>query len=130
MESYATANLMSAPTSPSNTGCTLVSTIGELDRKTFDGTIIGLEPGALYRSGCSYTMGLGIFAGLYNRLGETEFTRGFGSLYLKMISFEHHEECTWESRGLCYMRKAFVEDASPGFAETAGEVIDLWFNGN
>ncbi len=129
MESYATANLMSAPTSPSNTGCTLVSTIGELDRKTFDGTIIGLGPSALYRSGCSYTMGLGIFAGLYNRLGDTEFTRGFGSLYLKMISFEHHEECTWESRGLCYMRKAFVEDASPGFAETAGEVIDLWFHG-
>ncbi len=129
LEEYATANLMSAPFLPFAADCNLADSIGELDRKTFDGTIIGLGPSALYRSGCSYTMGLGIFAGLYNRLGDTEFRRGFGSLYLKMISLEHHEECTWESRGLCYMRKAFVEDASPGFAEAAGEVIDLWFHG-
>ncbi len=116
-----------APTSPSGTDCSLVDTIEEIDRKTFDGSLIGQ---GLYQSGCNYSMGSGIFADLYNRLGDAEFRRGFRSLYLKMSSLEHDDECTWESRGLCYMRKAFVEDASPGFAEDAGEVIDLWFHGN
>ena len=124
MQARAAGWLERADASPSdaikyNISCTL-GTIEEIDRKTFDGTL--MEP-------CSYTMGLGIFAGLYNRLGDTEFRRGFGSLYLKMSSREHDDECVWESRGLCYMRKAFVEDASPGFAEAAGEVIDLWFHG-
>ncbi len=127
MQAHAADWLERAPTSPSeirfNISCTL-GTIEEYDRKTFDGTLMDSSAGT-----CPYTMGLGIFADLYNRLGDAEFRRGFGSLYLKMSSREHDDECVWESRGLCYMRKAFVEDASPGFAEAAGEVIDLWFHG-
>ena len=82
-----------------------------------------------YASGCNYSMGRGIFAALYNRLGDKEFRRGFGSLYLKMSNLEHEDQCTRVETGICYVRKAFVEEASPGFAEAAGEVIDQWYYG-
>ena len=128
MENIAADGLKYTPASPSDTNCSLVDTIGELDRKTFDGSLDFGD--LLYKSACNYSMGYGIYAGLYNRLGDTEFRRGFGSLYLKMSNLEHDDECRGEERGLCYLRKAFVEDASPGFAEAAGEVIDLWYYGN
>ena len=70
-----------------------------------------------------------MYADLYNSLGDEEFRRGFGGLYLKMRNEEHNDECFGVERGLCYARKAFVEDASPGFADTAGEVIDRWYYG-
>ena len=74
-------------------------------------------------------MGYGLFADLYKRLGDTEFRKGFGSLYTKMSNLEHDDECTGVERGVCYVRKAFVEDASPGFAEAADEVINRWYYG-
>ena len=127
MEEIASGRIDLAPASPSDTGCTLVNTIGELDQGTFDGS---LEGKGLYRSACNYTMGYGLFANLYSRLGNTEFRRGFGSLYLKISNLEHEDECTGVEKGLCYVRKAFVEDAYPGFAEAAGEVIDRWYYGS
>ena len=127
MDAIATGWIDSAPASPSDTGCTLVNTIGELDQGTFDGSLEGKD---LYGSGCNYTMGYGLFANLYSRLGNTEFRRGFGSLYLKISNLEHEDECTGVEKGLCYVRKAFVEDAYPGFAEAAGEVIDRWYYGS
>ena len=127
MEAIATGRIDTAPASPSDTGCTLVNTIGELDQGTHDGS---LEGKGLYESACNYTMGYGLFANLYSRLGNTEFRRGFGSLYLKISNLEHEDECTGVEKGLCYVRKAFVEDASPGFAEAAGEVIDRWYYGS
>ena len=125
-EAIATGRIDRAPASPSDTGCSLVNTIGELDQGTFDGS---LEGKGLYESACNYTMGYGLFANLYTRLGNTEFRRGFGSLYLKISNLEHEDECTGAEKGLCYVRKAFVEDAYPGFAEAAGEVIDRWYYG-
>ena len=127
MEAIATGRIDPAPASPSDIGCTLVNTIGELDQGTFDGSLEGKD---LYGSGCNYTMGYGLFANLYSRLGNTEFRRGFGSLYLKISNLEHEDECTGAEKGLCYVRKAFVEDAYPGFAEAAGEVIDRWYYGS
>ena len=127
MDAIATGRIDPAPASPSDIGCTLVNTIGELDQGTFDGSLDGKD---LYGSGCNYTMGEGLFANLYSRLGNTEFRRGFGSLYLKISNLEHEDECTGVEKGLCYVRKAFVEDAYPGFAEAAGEVIDRWYYGS
>ena len=127
MDAFATGRIDPAPASPSDIGCTLVNTIGELDQGVFDGSLDGKD---LYGSGCNYTMGYGLFANLYSRLGNTEFRRGFGSLYLKISNLEHEDECTGVEKGLCYVRKAFVEDAYPGFAEAAGEVIDRWYYGS
>ena len=130
MEHLAKDTLHSAPELPSDTGCSLFETIEEIDQKTYvadpDESLTG---GAVYGSGCNYSRGLGIFAALYNRLEEEEFRKGFGSLYLKMSSLEHEDHCTGVETGICYLRKAFVEEASPGFAEAAGEVIDLWYYG-
>ena len=125
-----TDSLRNAPAWPSDTGCSLFDTIGELDQKTYTASPDkSLEGGALYRSSCNYNMGYGLFADLYKRLGDTEFRKGFGSLYLKMSNLEHDDVCTGVERGVCYVRKAFVEDASPGFAEAADEVINRWYYG-
>ena len=115
-----------APASPNDTGCSLADTIGELDQLTYGPDADG---DAVWWSGCMYTMGLGLYADLYNSLGDEEFRRGFGGLYLKMRLEEHNDECFGVERGLCYVRKAFVEGASPGFADTAGGVIDRWYYG-
>ena len=130
MDANAMDRLRYAPASPSDTDCSLFDTIGELDQKTYTASPDkSLEGGALYRSSCKYNMGFGLFAALYNRLGDTEFRKGFGSLYMKMSNLEHDDECTGVERGVCYVRKAFVEDASPGFAEAADEVINRWYYG-
>ena len=115
-----------AANSLSETGCSLAKTLGELDQLTYGP---GIDEDAVWWSGCSYTMGLGLYADLYNSLGDEEFRRGFGGLYLKMRNEEHNDECFGVERGLCYVQKAFVEDASPGFADDAGGVIDRWYYG-
>ena len=119
--------LDSVPTQPSDAGCSLAETIGELDQRVFNPDEGFIE--SSYASGCNYSMGLGIFAALYYRLGDDEFRRGFGSLYLKIRNLEHEDQCTGVETGICYVRKAFVDEASPGLAEAAGEVIDLWYYG-
>ena len=127
MDHLVLERLDSTPTHPGDTGCSLAETIGEIDQKAFNPDEYFLEN--LHASACSYTMGLGIFAALYRRLGEEEFRRGFGSLYLKISNLEHEDQCTGVETGICYVQKAFVDEASPGFAEAAGEVIDYWYYG-
>ena len=117
-------------TIPSQSGCNLFDTIGELDQITFNPDEKSLD-GRIHESGCNYTMGFGLFSALYYRLGDDEFRRGFGSLYLKLFNLEHEDQCTGVETGICYVRKAFVEEASPGwYAEAAGEVIDQWYQGD
>ena len=115
-----------ASTSPELTGCPYGSSLRELDQLVYEQSI-GHED--LWWSSCMYTMGLGLYADLLNRLGYQEFQRGFKNLYLKMRDEVHFDECGGQERGLCYMRKAFVEEASPGIASVAGEVIDKWYYG-
>ena len=117
-------------TIPSQSGCNLFDTIGELDQIIFNLDEKFLD-GRIYKSGCNYTLGFGLFSALYYRLGDDEFRRGFGSLYLKLFNLEHEDQCTGVETGICYVRKAFVEEASPGwYAEAAGEVIDQWYQGD
>ena len=130
MELIAEDELHTAPALPSDTGCSLFESIEEIDQNTYvNDPDESLRGDAVYRSSCNYSMGLGIFAALYNRLGDNEFRRGFGSLYLKISHLEHEDHCTGVETGICYVRKAFVEEASPGFGEAAGEVIDQWYYG-
>ena len=127
MEELANGRLGQAPGLPEETGCTLVDTLNQLDQRTYEEDF---ESGSLYRSGCNYSMGYGIFAALYDGLGETEFRRGFGSLYLKIKHLKHEDECSGVERGICYLGEAFVEDASPGFADAASTVISRWYYGS
>ncbi|MYE45862.1 MAG: hypothetical protein F4X25_03745 [Chloroflexi bacterium] len=127
MDRLASDSLHTAPAQPGDTGCSFAESIGELDQRVFNPDESFLKN--LYRSRCNYTMGLGMFAALYHRLGDDEFRRGFGSLSLKIRNLEHEDQCTGVGTGICYVRKAFVDEASPGFAEAAGEVIDLWYYG-
>ena len=127
MEQWVTGGLDDAPSTPEDTGCALADTIGEIDQRIYGG---GFEGDSYRLSGCKYTMGYGIFASLYKELGDAEFRRGFGSLYLKMSQMEHDAECSGVERGVCYVKKAFVEEASPGFADVARAVIDHWYYGN
>ena len=126
MANIAVNQLDQAPASPGDTGCSLAKTIGELEQLVYYQNIGGDE---VYWSRCMYTMGLGLYADLYNSLGDDEFRRGFGGLYLKMRNEEHNDECFGVERGLCYVEKAFVEDASHGFADDADEVINRWYYG-
>ena len=109
-----------APSSPGETSC-IADRISELDQKAYDGD---------FEFWCQPTLGSGMFAALYNELGDAEFRRGFRSLYLKISRQEHDAACTGVERGVCYVKKAFVEDASPGFAGAAGVVIDRWYYGD
>ena len=129
MDQLATGKLDQAPGSSEDTGCSLVETISELDQKSYE-EHLDFRGGSLYRSACNYTMGYGIFAALYHTLGDAEFRRGFGSLYLKINHLEHDVECSGVERGICYLREAFIEDASPVFADAASVVIDRWYYGH
>ena len=129
MNELALDRLDTALTLPSDTGCSLFETIGEIDQKVFFDPGDLIPENLLYKSGCNYTMGYGIFSALYHRLGDEEFRRGFGSLSLKIRNLEHEDQCVGVESGICYVQKAFVEEASPGFAEAAGEIIDQWYYG-
>ncbi|MDE2933077.1 MAG: hypothetical protein OXS47_04305 [Chloroflexota bacterium] len=39
----------------------------------------------------------------------------------------HEAECAGVERGACYLRRAFVGDASVGSAALAAPVIDRWY---
>ena len=110
MEQLATGRLDQAPASPEDTGCSLVETISELDQRSYEEDF---ESGSLYGSACNYSMGYGIFAALYHTLGDAEFRRGFGSLYLKINHLEHDVECSGVERGVCYLREAFIDEMTP-----------------
>lgn len=126
MSKVAIDELHQAANSPEDTGCSLANNLSELDQLAYGPDFDETE---LWWSGCMYTMGLGLYAELYNRLGDQEFRRGFSSLYLKMRNEEHNDECNGVGRGVCYVRKAFVEGASHGFSDTASTVIDRWYYG-
>ena len=126
MSELAVDGLGGVPSSPGDTACSVSNSIGELDQLAYfpqTREITDRLPG------CMTNLGLGLYADLFNRLGDEEFRRGFGSLYQKMRDREHDNECAGIETGLCYMQKAFVEDASHGFVDTAGGVIDRWYYG-
>ncbi len=124
MQNLAENRLHESNLDPNRAGCGYFQTIEELDQIVFSDLDEDFRDKVF---GCNYGMGMDMFNALYHRLGDEEFRRGFGNLYLKISNLEHEDQCTGVETGICYVRKAFVEEASPGFAESAGEVINQWY---
>ena len=69
-------------------------------------------------------LGQGVFGELYKRLGDEAFRRGFGRLYSALyINNPYDAECSGDDWGACYLRAAFVEDATPEQAAIVEEVV-------
>ena len=79
---------------------------------------------------CDYSLGLGFFADLYHGLGDGLFRQGFRNLYVKLRDEEHANSCIGDDKSICYMRAAFVTDATPQAAATAEPIINRWFYGS
>ena len=87
------------------------------------------SPPAIDLSNCAYVLGRGLFLDLYETLGDEAFRSGFGRLYVAMRDDELYDECTGLELGLCYVRSAFVTDASSEPTSLAEPVIDRWYYG-
>lgn len=98
-------------------------------------TLFGLDstsrqsPPTIDLSNCAYVLGRGLFLDLYATLGTEAFRTGFGRLYLSMRDSKLYDECSGLEWGLCYVRAAFVADATTESAASAGPVIDRWYYG-
>ena len=121
---------VSADAEFSSNKCSLADNLSDLDRLYLEHIESGLSEDIIYRSGCSYFLGRGLFLDLYEALGEEAFRQGFGRLYLTMRGKEHDGECTGLERGVCYVRAAFVTDALPESAALAEPVIVRWYYGS
>ena len=116
---------VSADAEFSSNKCSLADNLSDLEHIES-----GLSEDIIYRSGCSYALGRGLFLDLYEALGDEAFRQGFGRLYLTMRGKEHDDECTGLERGVCYVRAAFVTDALPESAALAEPVIVRWYYGS
>ena len=121
---------VSADAEFSSNKCSLADNLSDLDRLYLEHIESGLSEDIIYRSGCSYALGRGLFLDLYEALGDEAFRQGFGRLYLTMRGKEHDDECTGLERGVCYVRAAFVTDALPESAALAEPVIVRWYYGS
>ena len=95
----------------------------------------GLESDVVFESACNYSLGRAIFRELYNRLGEEAFRRGFARLYLALQndSYDdpsHGEACLDTDLYACYLRKAFLEGATPEQAAIIEEIVARRYYGS
>ena len=122
------SELSGLPVGPYDPSCGLAGNLGDLERLAHD--LASADPvgasEAIYWSGCMYSLGQGLFTDLYQSMGRDDFRHGFGSLYLKLEA-EAHGECTGLEQGVCYVKAAFVGDASPEAAAIAAAIIDKWY---
>ena len=88
-----------------------------------------LRDGRYEYNGCNYSMGSGMFLDLYNNLGEEAFRQGFTNLHLRTWGFVLTEGCIGFDGGVCYLKAAFVDSASPEDAAVAEEIINRRYYG-
>ena len=106
--------------------CSSASNLSELEQKT---------PSMISEASiCHYRMGFVLLYDLYNSLGDAEFRRGFGELFLKLDANRsdstRQPECAVTEASRCYLRAAFVAGASsPELAASASDLIDRWYYG-
>ena len=98
--------------------CALADSLAELEAVERD-----LEWQAVLESGCNYTLGYGIFSELHRSLGEADFRRGFGNLYLALRDETHESVCEGEHRSGCYLREAFADGATPEQLAVIDEIV-------
>ncbi len=109
--------------------CSLADTLSDLDRLYEELSESGQSTAIIRESGCAYSLGRGLFLDLYETLGDEAFRRGFGRLYVSMRDEERDDQCAGLEEGLCYVKAAFVADATPESAALAEPVIDHWYHG-
>ncbi len=78
---------------------------------------------------CAYSLGRGMFVDLYNNLGKESFRRGFSDLYLRIWGFVPTEGCIGFDEGVCHLKAAFVDRATPENAAVAEEIINRRYYG-
>ena len=103
--------------------CSLAENLAELVRLPHD-----MEE-VVYGSGCNYALGEGMFLDLYRGLGNDAFRRAFADLYLLLRDDALVDECRGDDRGACYLKAAFVTDATPRDAAIAEEIINRRYYG-
>ena len=131
LEAVSSKVLARLPLEPLKPTCEFARNILELERierELFRG---GEREDDLFSLGlCPYDFGLGIFLDLYQRLGDGPFRQGFRSLYVKLRDGAHDDVCFDLEYSICYLRFAFVQDASLQAATIAEPIIDRWFYGS
>ena len=73
---------ISANTQFSSNDCSLADSLSGLERLWKEHIELGLSTDDIYRSGCNYALGRGLFLDLHETLGEEAFREGFRRLYL------------------------------------------------
>lgn len=104
--------------------CSIADTLGELDRLAQENSDV------YYAGACAYTLGSSLFVDLYRAVGDEAFRQGFSRLYLALKSEAHTAVCSGVEKGVCYVKQAFVADASPETAALAEPVINLVYYGD
>ena len=79
---------------------------------------------------CEYSLGSALFVDLYHSLGDQAFRDGFRRLYLRLEIHESEEVCFGLESGACYVKLAFVTDASPEAAAIALPIINRRYYGS
>ena len=83
----------------------------------------------IFESQCEYALGRGLFNELYDTLGDEQFREGFRRLYLSMYEESLDDRCSGLGKGICYVRAAFIEDATPAAAAKAEPIVTRWYSG-
>ena len=109
--------------------CGPVRNLGELElidnaRAGEEGYTIDVPPP------CPFDMGLAFYQDLYSSLGDKAFREGFRRLYLEAKLEGHDQACYNPERGLCLVRKSFVDAAATSKASVAETIIDRWYYGD
>ena len=121
----------------------------EISRRAYDGTPLPTsEPPCLlfdnlydlersdlgfneiYRSGCPYLLGRGIFRELYERLGDGTASSGFARLYLALRDDSYARICRRDDWTACYVQTAFSEGATAEQAAIIEEIIARRYYGS
>lgn len=121
------------PLPDAQSSCSLASNISELVRIERDvHPLITASQDEIYSSGCNYDLGYGMFAELYQTLGDAAFRESFRTLYLLSRNEDPtlKDECTGLDSSLCYVREAFMNRAPNYAAAIAYEIINRRYYGS
>ena len=111
------------PLPTSEPPCLLFDNLYDLERSD-------LGSNEIYRSGCPYFLGRGIFRELYERLGDGTARSGFARLYLALRDDSYARICSRDDWSACYVQTAFSEGATAEQAAIIEEIIARRYYGS
>ena len=112
--------------------CRLAANLSEIDLiESEPMPDVGVDVFPYITMDCPYVIGLGLFADLYENLGDMAFRQGFRRLYVMVRDGAHEDSCSDMKRAICLVREAFVTDApTPRTAAIADPIIDFYYYGS